>query len=100
MQVTAFFLHKKLSFIVLNVDGIEHTTADCRITRGDEEEVCVCTSQLTVKKGNHEDLDSDIDGLIEEGIYEKRQLEVEVIHKEWKTWGISDTLIRHPQLKF
>jgi hypothetical protein len=98
MQLTVYFLNKNLHCITLTINGVEYCTADNRITRGDESEVCICTSKTYAKDGNISDLDADMDLLIAEGIVEKREIDVEPTETEWKEWGISYTLVKHPKL--
>ena len=100
MKLTVYFLKRKLHCITLTINGVEYCTGDNRPTYGDESEVCICTSKLYAKDGNVSDLDADMDGLIEEGIVVKREIEVEPISTDWKEFGISYTLVKHPKFIF
>lgn len=99
MQLIVYFLNKKLHCITLTINGVQYCTADNRPTMGDESEVCICTSKTYAKDGKFE-LDEDMDELIAEGIVEKRVIDVEPIQTDWREWGISYTIVKHPKLIF
>ena len=100
MQLTVYFLDKKLHVITLTINGVEYAVADLRATAGDPTEICICTSNTYAKKGNHTDCDADLERLIESGTVVKREIEVTPIEMDWRPYSISYTLVKHPQLAF
>jgi hypothetical protein len=93
MKFTLYFLKGKLSCAELTVNDIEHCTCDCRITIGEPTEVCLVTSNTTIKNNNGLDIVVDMEKLIEEGLVTKREFETEPIFKDWNSYGLSYTTI-------
>jgi hypothetical protein len=99
MKFTLYFLKGKLFCATFNIEGVEHSTADCRVTVGEETEVCLVTSKTTAKNNDGLDMDKDVDFLIEEGLVTKREFETEPIFKDWNSYGLSYTTINNAFVK-
>lgn len=99
MKIALYFLKGKLHCATFIINGVEHSTADCRVTAGEPTEVCLVTSQITVKNNNGLDMDSDMDSFLEEGQVTKREFETEPVFKDWNNWGLSYTTINHVFVK-
>lgn len=100
MKLTIFFLQNKIFCINLTVNGEEHCAFDNRVTAGEPTEVCICLSKSSKRGNSGYDVDSDTERLIEEGLMEKREIEIENPEIEWHPYGISYVLVNHPKLKF
>lgn len=99
MNFKLYFLEGKLSCANFTINGVEHSTHDCRVTLGNPTEVCFVTSKTTVKNNDGLDMDHDMDRLIERGYATKREFEAEPTFKEWNNWGMSYTTINHAFVK-
>jgi len=99
MKFTLYFLKGKLHCATFNIDGVEHSTADCRITAGKPTEVCLVTSKITVKNNDGLDMDSDMESYIEERQVTKREFETEPVFKDWNKSELSYTTINHVFVK-
>ena len=99
MKFTLYFLGGKLHCATFTVNGVEHSTHDCRLTVGNPNEVCLVTSKKTVKNNDGLDMDSYMDEHIERGYAIKREFEAEPVFKDWNNDGYSYTTINHAFVK-
>lgn len=86
---------------ILTIDGIEHATGDIRAVYGESDQICVATSTNGLNKHGtireHGPYSSTSD-LENSKYFECKEIEAEVIEKEWNRYGISHTYLKHKDI--
>ena len=89
---------KEWTLCILTINGQEHATADIRKVYGEPDEIEVCTSLGGLSKHGTLLAPSIYNEWEKPQGFEMREIEADVLEKDWNTFGISHTLLKHKDI--